>query len=144
MTTLGREVVDAASIVAVTTAFLAAGRGEERATFLPHRHDRTSSRLGLAAGLTAVALFAALAVVVVFWPQRATRDAPLPPAPAATTQRPARLREIPRLLPLAPDARTPVEDPGQRSRAAPSGRALAAGLERLIAGATVGVVSLHG
>lgn len=85
MTTLGREVVDAASIVAVTTVFLAAGRGEERATFLPHRHDRTSSRLGLAAGLTAVALLAALAVVVVFWPQRATRDAPLPPAPAATT-----------------------------------------------------------
>jgi len=86
VTTLGREVVEAASIVAVTTAFLAAGRGEQRATFLPHRYDRTSSRLGLAAGLTAVALLAALAVVVVFWPQRGTRDAPLPPAPAATTR----------------------------------------------------------
>ena len=142
MTTLGREVVDAASIVAVTTAFLAAGRGEERATFLPHRHDRTSSRLGLAAGLTAVALLAALAVVVVFWPQRATRDAPLPPAPAATTS--GGSREIPRVLPLAPDAHTSVEDPVERSRAAPSGRSPAAGLERLISGAAVGVVSLHG
>ena len=85
MTTLGREVVEAASIVAVTTAFLAAGRGEERATFLPHRHDRTSSRLGLAAGLTAVALLAALAVVVVFWPQGGASDAPPAPEPAATT-----------------------------------------------------------
>lgn len=69
MTLLGREIVDAVSIAAVTAAILVAGRRERRDVV--HRYDRPRSRLATASALGVVALVAAVGVVAVFGPHRA-------------------------------------------------------------------------
>ncbi|HET7514913.1 MAG TPA: hypothetical protein VFJ60_08935 [Gaiella sp.] len=68
MTLLGRELVDAVSIAAVT-AVLLAGRREERRD-LVHRTVRPRSRLATLSALGVVALVAAIGVVAVFGPHR--------------------------------------------------------------------------
>lgn len=70
MTLLGREIVDAVSIAAVTAAILVAGRREERKVVV-RRYDRPRSRLATASALGVVALVAAVGVVAVFGPHRA-------------------------------------------------------------------------
>ena len=67
---LGREIVDAVSIAAVTTAILVVGRGEERSSFVPGRYDPPRSRLATASALGLVALVAAVGVVALFGPHR--------------------------------------------------------------------------
>ncbi len=67
---LGREIVDAVSIVAVTTAILVVGRRGERSSFVPERYHHPPSRLTLVSGFGAVALVAAVAVVALFGPHR--------------------------------------------------------------------------
>jgi hypothetical protein len=67
---LGREIVDAVSIVAVTTAiFVVSSRGGQ-SSFVPERYHRPPSRLALVSALGAVALVAAVAVVMLFGPHR--------------------------------------------------------------------------
>lgn len=78
---LGRELVDAVSIAAVTTATLAAGHREERSGIVLQR--RGWSRIALTAGLAAVALAAAVAVVAIFRPQHGASAAV---SPAATLE----------------------------------------------------------
>ena len=69
MTLLGREIVDAVSIAAVTAAMLVAGRREERSDIV-HDVGRPRSRLVTVSALGAVALVAAIGVVAVFGPHR--------------------------------------------------------------------------
>jgi hypothetical protein len=104
---LGREIVDAASIAALTTAILVSGRREERWGFVPGRHGRTPrSRLATVSALAAVALVAAAGVVALFGPHRG-RAAAVPlaatvpgesagpaPWPAGVTGLRARLRAL--------------------------------------------------
>jgi len=109
VTLLGREIVDAVSIVALTTAVLAVGRGnrDHRASFTPQRPRRPRSRLATASALGIVALVAAAAVVALFGPHRdgaaaaPVRGAGLPgeltgpaPWPANTGRLRARLRAL--------------------------------------------------
>lgn len=68
MTLLGRELVDAVSIAAVT-AVLLAGRREERRDVV-HPPIRPRSRLATVSALGVVALVAAIGVVAVFGPHR--------------------------------------------------------------------------
>jgi hypothetical protein len=70
VTLLGREIVDAVSIAAVTAAILVAGRREERSD-VAHRYRRPRSRLATVSALGVVALVAAVGVVAVFGPHRA-------------------------------------------------------------------------
>ena len=70
MTVLGREIVDAVSIVALTTAVLVVGRSGEQRGFVPERRRRPPSRFALVSGLGAVALVAAFGVVMLFGPHR--------------------------------------------------------------------------
>ena len=65
MTLLGREIVDAVSIAAVTAAIVVAGRREERRDVV-HGFRRPRSRLATVSALGAVALVAAIGVVAVF------------------------------------------------------------------------------
>lgn len=67
---LGREIIDAVSIVAVTTAILVVGRRGEQSRFVPERYHRPPSGLTLVSGFGAVALVAAVAVVALFGPHR--------------------------------------------------------------------------
>ena len=67
MTLLGREIVDAVSIAAVTAAILVAGRREERRDVV-RRYGRRRSRLATLSALGVVALVAAIGVVAVFGP----------------------------------------------------------------------------
>lgn len=76
---LGREIVDAVSIVAVTTAILVVSRRGEQPRYALARARRPPSRLALVSSLGAVGLLAAVAVVVLFGPRRGGPDA----APAA-------------------------------------------------------------
>jgi len=80
---LGREIVDAVSIVAVTTAILVVGRRGDESGFVPERTRRPASRLTLVSALGAVALVAALAVIVLFGPHRGGSG--VEPAAASTT-----------------------------------------------------------
>jgi hypothetical protein len=89
---LGREIVDAASIAALTTAILVVGGRDERPSFVPGRHDRRSrARLVTVSGLAVVAVVAAVAVVALFGPRRG-RAAPAgarAPLPTVSTSTPA-------------------------------------------------------
>jgi len=70
---LGREIIDAVSIVALTTAVLAVGRTRgrhRRMGVAPVRVHRPRSRLATASALGVVALVAAAAVVALFAPHR--------------------------------------------------------------------------
>ena len=67
---LGREIIDAISIVALTTAILVVGRRGEQSSFVPERYHRPPSRLALVSAFGAVALVAAVAVVMLFGPHR--------------------------------------------------------------------------
>jgi hypothetical protein len=87
---LGREIVDAVSIVAVTTAILVVGRRREQSNFVPERYHRPPSRLALLSAFGAVALVAAVAVVVLFGPHRGGRDT-TPTAVASTLPLPGEL-----------------------------------------------------
>ena len=69
MTLLGREIVDAVSIAAVTATMLVAGRREEQRDVV-HDVGRPRSRLARVSALGAVALVAAIGVVAVFGPHR--------------------------------------------------------------------------
>jgi hypothetical protein len=73
VTVLGREIVDAVSIAAVTTAILVVGR-DERSSFAAVRYRRPRSRLATASALGVVALVAAAGVVALFGLHRG-RDA---------------------------------------------------------------------
>jgi hypothetical protein len=110
VTVLGREIVDAVSIVVLTTAVLAVGRPDDRRAhpaFVARPAHRRRSRLAVASALGAVALVGAAGVVALFGPHRIgpqggraapARDGPLPgletgpaPWPANTAQLRARL-----------------------------------------------------
>lgn len=104
---LGREIVDAVSIVAMTTAILVARHRASRPGFAPARYDRRRPRLAAASALAAVALLASVGVVALFGPKRgrgavtALPGRPLPgelagpaPWPANTARLRARLRVI--------------------------------------------------
>jgi hypothetical protein len=77
---LGREALEAVAIVAVTTAALAAGRGDERSVYAPHARRRAVSPLAVSLALGAVAIVAAVVVVVVFGGARSSA-APARPEP---------------------------------------------------------------
>lgn len=81
MTLLGREIVDAVSIVALTTAVFAVGHGRERHP-APARVHRPRSRLATASALGVVALVAAAGVVALFAPHRVDAEGTRAPAPA--------------------------------------------------------------
>jgi hypothetical protein len=68
VTLLGREIVDAVSLAAVT-AVLVTGRREERSNVV-HGSGRSRSRLATISALGVVALLAAIGVVAVFGPHR--------------------------------------------------------------------------
>lgn len=86
---LGREIVDAVSIVAVTTAIMVVGRRREESRFVPERARRPASRLTLVSALGAVALVAAFAVIMLFGPRHGGSVAPA--AAASTTVLPGLL-----------------------------------------------------
>jgi hypothetical protein len=100
VTVLGREIVDAVSIAALTTAVLAAGRPDERATssFAPRPVRRPRSRLVVVSALGAVALVGAVAVVALFGPQRGRAAAsvagPLPGVMAGPAPWPANVGRL--------------------------------------------------
>ena len=80
---LGREIIDAVSIVALTTAILVVGRRGEQSSFVPERYHSPPSRLTLVSAFGAVALVAAVAVVTLFGPHRGGSGTP--PATVAGT-----------------------------------------------------------